>query len=166
MQVDPVTGSQFSVDVWHALIHAERLWHSPSGLVNVAASGDYYFLLRNSTNVSHARYTVDVNKECIVYLYENPTVTDAGTGVGEVNRDRESTATTGVTCFIGSTIAADGTLLDNHILGSAAGGGAYGDNLNTELEWNFKASEDYIVKVTVLNNDTDITFSWTWYEEL
>ena len=165
-QTDPVSGAQFDIDSWHALIHAGRVWHSITPTANVAGVGTTFYLLRMDANVGHFRWHVDADKLCLLTLYENPVVTVEGTARAPLNRRRDSTRTTAVTAFSLSTLnVAAATVLDGHMIGDAGGGGGYGE-LVDQLEWDGAANEDYAIGVNNVAVNTRVSVSWTFYEEL
>ena len=163
-RTDPDTGAEWDISVEHGMIHAGRMFSSCFITTNIAVAGVTNFLLRNGAQEVHFVYRVESDKQAIVNLYENPTVTVAGAGMAELNVNRNSANTTLVTCFSGSTIAANGTPLESHILGTAAAGGSFGGEGRAAEEWEGLVSEDYLVAVQTLGVNTRINLCWRWYE--
>ena len=81
-------------------------------------------------------------------LFENPTVTADGTGLAEVNHNRQSSKTAAVATFSGPTLTADGTRLVGYPSGTElAGGGLVPEGWEMILARN----EEYLLRFTNLS---------------
>lgn len=108
---------------------------------------------------------VAADNEILVELYENPTINSNGVVLIAYNADRNSTNSstvnfykdpdwdynTGTRLSVGKTGASGGPLKTG---GTIAG-----------FEWILKQNEDYIIKVTPSNNNTEVTMLIEYDEE-
>ena len=164
---DETTLCQGVIEAEHYLIHHGRMWASGWTSQNIAAAGTSYFLMRTGDHEVHAAWQVEADKEVLVDLFENPTITVDGAAQAVLNVDRDSAAVTGVTCFALATVGALGTWLpDPHIIGDAASGGKVGGRARSATEWVFLEDEEYILRVVTLAVNTRVNMVWRFYEEL
>ena len=169
VETDPISLCLGCIDEEHLLRHKGRMWVSGSTIIAVAIAGVTNFIIRIPATgaggyETHIRYMVQSSGETNVDVYENPTVTVAGNARAPLNADRDSAAATAITCFSESTIGANGTYLESHIIGSA--GGRVGGVARGLEEWIGDVDEDDLLVVTTRANNLDITVTWRFYEEL
>lgn len=104
-------------------------------------------------------------------VYENPTLSTAGTTLTSFNNDRNSSGTPTTVCAKDPTTSDDGTLMFTQVIGSdslGAGGnasGAAGGLTRRGNELILKQDEDYIVKFTTGENNARVALTLEWYEE-
>jgi len=97
-----------------------------------------------------AHFVGEINgkAEISVWFYEAPTVTNVGTGLSVVNRNRNSTNVDYLTMRYGATVSATGTELEHAKFGA---GKNIGGGINSTDEWVLKNNTTYLLRVT---NDT------------
>ena len=93
--------------------------------------------------------------------YEATAVSANGTGLAEINRNRNSANVSGAAVYQGPTVTDAGTLLMVAHFGSGQneGGDTRGDN-----EWVLKPSTNYLLRVTSEANGNDVSWYLNWYE--
>ena len=164
IQVDEQTKALISILEPHAQIHGGKAFFN-SGLNNIANAADFDILLKNPVNnESHFRFNFSVGgAPMVVRVFENPTITDDGTGLTVFNVNRNSVITNKMTLFSGPTLSDDGTELECLLIAGARQEGGTG---NTSLiEWELKVNEDYLLRIT--NNAggaQDVCHNIFWYE--
>ena len=116
----------------------------------------------------HFMGVVSADGASLVELYEDPTILAAGTALTERNNDRNSANAATATTFEDTTTQApnnDGTLLfAGRIGGTGAAQTRFAGNVADREEWILKQATDYLVKVTVDADDTEVVIVLTWYE--
>jgi hypothetical protein len=113
----------------------------------------------------HLIWDVSANGEFLIQFYEDPTLNAAGAAVVRHNNDRNSTNTAAVTVFQDTTTQApnnDGTLLCS----AYSGGEKKKSNAEagSRQEWILEQDQDYILKLTVAADNTEVNFNLAWYE--
>lgn len=165
IRTDPILGGVHVVTSLHEMVHEDRIFHSSTPVLAIAAASVQNFLFRNAAKEAHLVWEVTSSKEVHISLYEGPTVTVAGTARAPMNADRDGANTTAVTVFSQSTIAANGTFLEAKVLGSATAGGQIGGETRGLGEWIARASEDYLLVLDVQAVNTNVAVNWRFYEE-
>ena len=127
-----------------------------------------YWLVKtpNTTTRIHLIFKTILSKNGTVEFFENPTITDNGSALTACNNDRNSANTATLLCYYDPTVTDDGTRLNVNVMGTDGTGvaGSSGGNTQREDEFVLKQNEDYIIKVTVENNDTRASNCLKWYE--
>lgn len=164
LQVDEETKSLKVILEPHAQIHDGKAFFN-SGLNNVANAADFDILLKNpANNESHFRFNYSVGgAPMTIRVFENPTITDDGTGLTVFNVDRNSVTPNNMTLFSGPTLSDDGTEIECLLIAGARQEGGTGDT--SLIEWELKANEDYVIRIT--NNAggaQDVCHNLFWYE--
>jgi len=95
-------------------------------------------------------------------LYENPTISGAGTGITAYNKNRNSAATAAMTVAYSPGVTENGTIITQ--------GYNYDNNVNSERiddrMWILKANEEYLLRVITPDaGSIYITTLLDWYEE-
>ena len=168
-RTSPFTDAQWVVSQCGALAQEGRKWNSPFIVTNIAGAGDTDFLLLNDVNVASFSYNVESDKEALVYVYENPTITANGAALPIIllNRNNPSGLTTDVETYSGATIAAVGDFRDSHILGDAAGGGKTGgDESSGTCAWVVEPGSNWLLRVTTVGANTRIDLNFRWCENI
>ena len=150
----------------HSRIDKSNGWMSSHKFVDVAGGASVYLHIKTgSTANPHGNYVVQTEAKVTVELYENPTLTNDGTGLSENCFNRQTTATADTTCFHTPTVSVDGTLLETGMTGTSGNVFDIGGSLTDRGYWVLKKSESYLIKVT--NNDAaakDVVVSYVWHE--
>lgn len=163
---DAYTGSIVQIEIPHAAIHLGR-YFSYSGVVTVANNASYDHLIRTPApggKAIHLRlFLFNADNAPISHtLYEEPTITDAGTLQIGRNFNRNYANAT-VEMRTAPTVTTPGAMLHTiRVVGSKQAGGA-GHTSGTE--WVLKPGTDYLSRVTNLSGvSTDIDYIAEWYE--
>lgn len=104
----------------------------------------------------HLRIQITASAAVVIQVSENPTVSTAGTGLTELNRNRRSDKTTEVTTFKDTTVSGDGTVLEVR-----RGGTPFLGKFEKIIT---KISEDYLIKVTAVADNTVVEFNAVWFD--
>lgn len=166
IQLDSITGAQKTIGTVHAEIHEGDHYTTSVVDPDVDIIAPKYVRITTPDTAAriHLTATVTGSGGFIAELYENATVSVAGSALAELNNDRNSGNTAVATLFEDDTIGADGTLLQIGRGGSTRGVRIAGES-NTRREWILKQNEDYVIKVTAVGDNTEIEVVVTWYEE-
>ena len=160
-RLDPMSRSLQTIDQHDADVHRGIRFHAVynAGSINTAATKYLMITTPNSDTLIHANFTASGNGITKLELFEDPTVSVAGTGLTEFNvyRDSVATAATAVVTHT-PTSSGDGTLID-------VGTGTGSTVTVSEKCWVLKANEQYFAKVTSYSDSNVITISVDWSEE-
>lgn len=166
-EVDGAAGGLVVQGMVHRMIHLGVLYEI--GYVNeaVADNGVIELLITTAAaQPAHMRFIAAAGGDARVALFENPTVSNVGTGLSEINRNRNSsnTAVTAVTHT--PTTSADGTQLMDHLLPGGSGFFATGGSAESSFEeFILKADEQYLFRVTnIAGSAQPVGASLTFYE--
>lgn len=159
---DGITRGLLAVDYVHHEIHEGDAFVAAYGQ-DVAGSGELNILLTTPDTAKYAHCVLQVvtESEAHVYLYENPTISAAGTAVPSYNRNRNSATVAGLTITHTPTVTATGAviLLEQHF---GSGKGVGGNERGAE-EWILKRNEQTLIRVTNMtasNNQIWVTINW------
>lgn len=161
------TLSEIRLDFAHHKIHEGNSYvvSDVNDLAN-GASFDYLLTTPNTTVWAHLFLVIQSEAEASYILYENPTITLAGTGMTAYNRDRNSSNTATTTVEHTPTVGAVGTQIFEEHWGVAIGGGIAGINRGLK-EFVLKQNEEYLLRVT---NETasanQVSVILNWYEHV
>jgi hypothetical protein len=130
-----------------------------------SSSGRRYLLRTGEPLACHLTLRVIGDKACTIKLYEDPTVTAAGTQVTPRRLHRSSLKTTQALLYHTPTTSALGLLVyDGFNGGGGTGAGARGgDLIHDDAEWLLKVDTDYLL---VIADGSSLTFmvEMEWYE--
>jgi hypothetical protein len=165
MALDSVSGALQVIDYEHARVHSGKafLVNGKHSITN--GSTDYYLLKVPANSYPHLR-NVEVTASAgpmDIYLFEAPTTTNDGTGMTEVNYNRNSANTPSMTVFADPTVTVDGTELEYLIVTGTKHDA--GSGMNAQTEFVLKPSTNYLVKITN-NSGSTVTYALKlfWYE--
>ena len=167
-QVDSIVSALRTINVEHAEIHAEDHYFcsASDASVAIAAPKTWRITTPNTSTRIHLTFHVVATDGGLVELLENPTLNAAGSALNEYNNDRNSSNTATATCFEDTTTLADGTVLLSEYIGNDTNpANAEGGILDRHQELILKQNEDYIVRFTPFNNNTEASILMEWYEE-
>ena len=166
-EVDGVAGALVIQGMVHRMIHLGTLYEI--GYVNetVADNGDIELLVTTAVGQSaHMRFIAAAGGDARIALFENPTVSNVGTGLTEINRNRLSSNTAETAVTHTPTTSADGTQLMDHLLPGGSGffGGGGGSETSFE-EFILKPNEQYLFRITnIAGTAQPVGASLTFYE--
>lgn len=142
-----------------------------SELVTIAdtATRDILIVTPNSaTKKAHLEGAINCIFECNIKWYEGTTVSNAGTGVTELNLNRSSTKTADTVLTHTPTVSGVGTLLQEYQIGNAGSAGGrndFGGSLQQRSEWVLDDSATkYLLRITSAQDANDISIYLSWYE--
>lgn len=161
------TGGLVTIDEIHRKIHQGILFSSSHYASAVANDATVLLLITTAADTyAHMRFGIAVSGNCEIELLENPTTTDPGTGLSEVNRDRTSATTADVTVAHTPTVSVDGTtVFHGFIPGGHARAVPIGGQHRSFEEWVLIADEEYVLRVTNRSGGAAvIAVSLDWYE--
>lgn len=164
---DPVEPAAVIISFSHHEIHEGNMYTTSVLDLDVDIAAPKYVMIRapNTATRIHAIFAVSSSGAALAQLFENPTVTLDGAPLVELNNERNSPNVAEAATFEDPTIAADGTQLFAERLGGAGTGQrTLSGSVYTREEWVLLQAEDYIVKITVDADNTEVTLSIVWYE--
>lgn len=132
-----------------------------SGTATKNATETYVLrIITPATGIVHLHFDVRGTGEGSVALYEDPTITGAGTTVTPVCRRRLDPRTPNVAVQHTPTVSANGTLLTTEHFGS----GKLRDGAAEDREWILKPNEDYLIIFTSEAATNELSWVVEWSE--
>jgi len=168
--IDSVENARVSIAFQHHEIHEGH--HYTIAVVDAAVAILVPKYVRitapDTTKRIHLVGVISASAACLVEFYENPTILADGNALTEQNNDRNSANAATATTFEDTTTQApnnDGTLLfASRIGGAGVAQTRFAGSAADREEWILKQAEDYLVKVTVDADNTEVAIVLTWYE--
>lgn len=175
--VDPVTGALYTIPHRHAKIHGERSFYHKT--VENFGSNDSnrtemnYLLITPSVASlwkCHFNFKIRASGGLSIEVYEGTTVSAAGTGLNEINHDRNSSIVANLQVEIDCTVNDIGLLLWQGKIGDTISDTI--DNsevtlVNSDEEMILKAATNYLIYIAPRNTviaDVVCDTYLTWYE--
>lgn len=118
----------------------------------------------NTTARIHMSAALSANQESIFELYENPTITGAGTALTANNANRNSATAATATLFKDTTVSGNGTLIWKKISGANAANARVGGEARLDWELVLKQNEDYLF-IATLDSSGEVSIIIDFYEE-
>lgn len=112
----------------------------------------------------HLIFVVSSNFGVKLEFFEGTTVSNNGLSVTVINQNRLSPTIPLGQVFQDPIITSDGTLIFSQIIGSTTEGGTGGTVNRDEQEFDLKMGTIYLLKITPLVNNTDITTHFKAYD--
>ena len=168
--VDTIDNAKVSISLTHHEIHQGRHYTVAVLDVSVDIIAPKYVRITSPDTPTRIHFVgvVSADGASLVEFYEDPTLLAAGNALIEYNNDRNSLNAATATTFEDTTTQApnnDGTLLfAGRVGGTGVGQTRISGQLADREEWILKQNEDYLIKVTVDANATEVTIVLTWYE--
>lgn len=149
-EVDGAAGALVIQGMVHRMIHTGVLYEVGHVNESIADNGVLELLVTTAADQSaHMRFSAVCGGDARISLFENPTITGAGTGLSEVNRNRLSSNAAQTVVTHTPTHSADGTQLMDHLLPGGSGFFATGGASESSFEeFILKANEQYLFRVT------------------
>lgn len=155
------------VNFIHYMTHLGNVFNV-STKATVGAGADGYFLGKvGATAVHWNHYSIGADDGPLdIYLFEAPTISDNGTPMTVVNRNRESSNVSNFSVFAAPTVSADGTeLFVNGVLASGTGPTLSAQESGDDTIWILAPNTDYIFKI---HNDgagtANVWAHFAWHE--
>jgi hypothetical protein len=134
---------------------------------DVDTGGPKYWLIKApSVGKIHFTYAVAMSKNGLLEMYKDPTTSADGSVLTCFNSNENSTNTSILEVYKDPTVSVDGTRRRVEVIGSDTTGppGAKGGGLEHIQEIILNQGANYLIKVTVLTNDTRVSIEMSWYE--
>jgi len=173
-----ITDGEFDAQIEHTAhaIQSSRAVHSrieqSNGWISCymwtavdSDASEYFHIKTNGTKNPHGNFIVHTEAKVTVEFFENPTLTNDGTGIAENCLNRQTVVAPGTTCFRDPTVTNDGALLETGMVGTSGNVVDIGGTQTDRGYWLLKLNEDYLIKVT--NNDAaakDFLVCYVWHE--
>lgn len=164
---DPISDIPVIIPYEHHQIHGGETYqytYPPTALA-LNVSVDFRFVVgaqTPTTETPHIVVETDSSVETWVYIYESPTFSDNGTQQTAYNKNRNSSNTPVSTIWLAPTVSTTGSLISSWIVGT----GRVGGNSRESLEWDYKASTEYLIRVTAKAASDNVCVRFIWYEDL
>ncbi len=115
----------------------------------------------DNTAVAHLITKLISSGECNIVISENPTISNAGTGLTEINRNRNSSKAAGTVITHTPTVSDAGTVIYTEHQGAGQQRGA---DVRGENEFVLKQNEQYLITITSEAASNDLSVILDWYE--
>lgn len=137
-----------------------------SDAFSLAADAILYFLINPNGGIHWRDYRFIADDAPIdIELFENPTVTDNGTPLVPINRNRYSANTSSANIYSGATVTDDGDRLHiTRIVGTGTGANTTGEIEGLPVEWILGGGNTYVLKVTNNGATAAMLYQFFWYE--
>lgn len=160
--VDAITEAQYTLDYVHHEAHAGSYYgYCENVNLGNAAVRDILISVPDTNRWPHLLWKVRSSGEANLTIYEGATTSNDGTGVTEINHNRNSTNTSLTQIFFTPTLTATGAVicLEHFGAGQNAGGESRG-----EQELILKQNTKYLFRIVSEAADNDISTMFGWYE--
>ena len=165
---DSITHSLVTIRTVHHQIHkgeSFRVSNVSTG-INIVGPKKYLLITPDTSIRIHIFSTVNTQPGALVEIFEDTTVSNNGSALSIFNANRNSGNAPLLLVYEDPTITLDGTLIFANQEGSDTSGGKVGAELGHDEEFILKQNAIYEIKVTTLANNTAVSLSLNWYEEL
>ena len=158
-----------SIDFANAKTHEGK--HFKAGYMNEDLDDndtlEVLFVTPDTTEWSHWSLSAEVVGYVKVEIFEDTVVTDNGTAITRLNRNRNSLIEASTLAFHSPTITTDGTKLVTKFLGSLTRNNeAVGDNFVANNHFLLKQNTKYLLRMTSKLDDTIAKLGGDWYEHI
>lgn len=168
--IDEIDRARVTIAFQHHEIHEGRHYTVAVMDLDVDIAGPKYVRITapDTSARIHFMGVVSASAAARVEFYEDPTLLAPGAALSRGNNDRNSSNVSGALTFQDTTTQApnnDGTLLfASRIGGTGIPATRIAGNVADREEWILKQGEDYLIKVTVDADNTEVIIVLTWYE--
>jgi hypothetical protein len=155
------------VDLPHHRIHEGRMFTLSTTATGLPAGvPKFYFGTSPPAQIAiaHVIFIITVNPGAIFELFEGA-VTSGGIQLFSVNNDRNNPVLATGTFFENPVVTFEGTKLWEEIIGTATKGGVGGPKDRDEDEIVTASATNYMLKITPLANDTNLTVEIPAYSQ-
>lgn len=150
----------------HARIHQGLFYQSSIVEEALAASASVELLIKPAAIMSmHTRFIGAAGGDARVSLWEDTVVSDDGTPLDAVNRNRRSQRVATGQVYAGPTITEDGANLHDGAMPGGALGQTIGSTQSSFEEWILLAGKTYMARLVNLTNAAQlVSLEIDWYE--
>lgn len=148
----------------HDKIHNGRGFEC-SGKASITSGASFLILIQTANCLTHLRLIhMDLTgAPADIYLYESPTISNNGTLISLINKNRNSSLVPCTLIYHTPTVSVNGTQLSYHLINGAKQSG--GSNDNFEDEWVLNRNTKYLLLITNNSVSTEtLGFKFFWYE--
>lgn len=171
---DPINDSMITNEVEHFQIH-NQTHYFVSELVTLAVSATAGWLFTTPNTASgieiHLLEEVRSSLNGGLFVYENASITSAGTTLTALNSDRGSANVTSAevqSLTVGTNITTTGfgTLIDSQVIGTdgATPNGDRGGFFDRSQELILKQNEEYFIRYLSESASNRVSIKFNWYE--
>lgn len=132
--------------------------------VDIVAPKYWRFTTPASTKRAHIVFEVTVSGSALIQLYENPTITVAGTGLTLRNSDRNSATASTMLAYYDPTVTVDNVLLFSRLASGAGTVFVPSYEAGQSRKLILLANEDYVIKVTAVADNTEVGINCAFVE--
>jgi len=160
-------GYLVTMDIAHHMIHSAD--HFTAHYVDTDLdTGQLLSLVITTPNTSvrcHALFSATSTQSAQVQVFEDPTLSNVGTGLTEYNSDRNSSAVPTASVTHTATISVNGTEIAAFTIGGGSGPRSSGGSMGREAEFILKQNEQYLLLVTGKADNGVAVATIEWYEK-
>lgn len=159
-------GAQAIISWQHHLVHMGQMFHISDVALAVDIASPVQYLIRPAVDHHlHIGFETNADKGFSLAMFSGPTVTGVGTEMLTIACNQDDPGPRAFMAFVGATVSADGTLMIVDRRGAATVGQTKIVSQRAEgQEKVLKRGIDYLIRVTPLSNDTNISFGANVYE--
>jgi len=138
-----------TIEVPHDATHDGIMFEASYIFTQVASAANADILVMAGANKElHAVFHIVSGGQALIYLYESPTITAAGTALAINDMNRVTRNTSDARAYQGPTIGAVGTGLSQSMVEGGTTGSKVGGQVRWGSEWILKKSTNYLVRAT------------------
>lgn len=159
-----------SIDYQHEEIHEGNHFHSSFIFTGVAngALAEMLVILPSGTRdyQAHMLAAANVEGDCHLFVYEDPTVTVSGAAIPRVANNRANVKTARTIVFLTPTITVDGTYLGQRFVPGGRGPQSEGGQAAGRYETIMAMHKSYLFRLRNVSGQTKtLAYELEWYEE-
>jgi len=168
--VDTINRARVTIAFQHHEVHEGNHYTVAVVDTDVDIAGPKYVRITAPDTATRIHFmgVASADGASLVEFYEDPTILAGGTALVEHNNNRNSVNVATATALEDTTTQApnnDGTLLfAGRIGGTGLASTRFAGSVADREEWILNQGEDYLVKVTVDADNTEVAIVLTWYE--
>lgn len=162
ISADQYVNALLTMDLFHHRIHQGDAYNH-STVFTIGAGATVYLLGKVGANPVHFNgFSLAADDGPItVSLFETPTITDDGTQISVINRNRISSHIPTFEVYTGPTIAADGDAL--FTFRNFSDSGTTSADIMPE-EWLLAPNTNYVIKLVNTGGAAAVSSNFFWYE--
>jgi len=133
--------------------------------VDSTETSDILLVTPNTTKWGHLIWEISGTLVTTVYIYEAATTSADGTGLTEVNQDRNSSTAATIVATHTPSVTSAGTEIYSKSFGTSSGPNAKSGGLShADMEIILKQNTKYLIRVDSDTDNNRISFVLRWYE--
>jgi len=165
-EVDELTPSLTVITVPHNRVHVGDMYSASHYFASIESAANAEILVKVGSNKElHFLFSIGAGAEAVVYIFEDPTITDDGTILSIHNMNRNSSNTSDANAYYNPTTSADGTQLCVGLLPGAEKKNDMGGTIRHDTEWILDENTNYLIRVTNNGQGAEaVAIQLEWYE--